>query len=88
MLQTCQNFLNRFPVSPDLVSVPIDGDIARPLEILTKGFYSRKQIDRELSYFVPLETPCLVQTTEKGSSLKPKTRWGIDVGCYREQPIF
>ena len=80
--------LNRFPVSSDLVSVPIDGDRARPLEILTKGFYSRRQIDRELSYFVPLGTPCLVQTTEKGSSLKPKTRWGIAVGCYREQPIF
>ena len=80
--------LNRFPVSSDLVSVPIDGDRARPLEILTKGFYSRRQIDRELSYFVPLGTPCLVQTTEKGSSLQPKTRWGIAVGCYREQPIF
>ena len=70
------------------MSVPIDGDRARPLEILTSGFYSRRQIDRELSYFVPLGTPCLVQTTEKGSSLKPKTRWGIAVGCYREQPIF
>ena len=50
--------LNRFPVSSDLVSVPIDGNRARPLEILTKGFYSRRQIDRELSYFVPLGTPC------------------------------
>ena len=29
-----------------------------------------------------------MQTTEKGSSLKPKTRWGVAVGCYREQPIF
>ena len=50
--------LNRFPVSSDLVSVPIDGDRARPLEILTSGFYTRRQIDRELSYFVPLGTPC------------------------------
>ena len=82
--------LNRFSLSSDLVSVPIDGDRAMPLEILTKGFYSRRKKDRELSYFVPLRTPCLVQTTEKGSSLKPKIRWGIAVGCYmyREQPIF
>ena len=38
--------LNRFPVSSDPVSVPIGGDRARPLEILTKGFYNRRQIDR------------------------------------------
>ena len=76
--------LNRFPVSSDLVSVPIDGDRARPLELLTKGFYSRRQIEKELPYFVPLGTPCLVQTTEKRSSLKPKTMWGIAIGCYKE----
>ena len=80
--------LDRFPVTSQEVSVPMDGDRARPLEIYTRGGYSRRQIDRELSYFVGLGTPCLVQTKEKGSSLNPKTRWGICIGMYRDQVCF
>ena len=80
--------LDRFPVTSQEVSVPMDGDRARPLEIYTRGGYSRRQIDRELSYFVGLGTPCLVQTKEKGSSLDPKTRWGICIGMYRDQVCF
>ena len=80
--------LDRFPTSSQSVFVPMDGDRARPLELYTRGAYSRRQIDRELSYFVGLGTPCLVQTKAKGSALKPKTRWGICIGMYMEQCIF
>ena len=71
--------LDRFPVSSQSVSVPMDGDRARPLELYTQdsygtACYSRRQTDRELSYFVGLGNPCLVQTKAKGSALKPKTR--------------
>ena len=46
--------LDRFPVSSQSVSVPMDGDRARPLELYTQDSYgaagySRRQIDRELS---------------------------------------
>ena len=73
--------LDRFPVTSQEVSVPVDGDRARPLEIYTRGGYSRRQIDRELSYFVGLGTPCLVQTKEKGSSLDPKRGGGYALEC-------
>jgi len=81
--------LNRFPVSSDSVAIPIDGDRVRPLEALTRGYYSRRQLDRELSYYVPTGTPCLVHDPKiGGSSLAPKVRWGIARGMYREQVIF
>ena len=81
--------LNRFPVTSDSVSVPMDGDSARPIEMLTRGYYSRRTIDRELSYYIPTGTPCLVHDPSvAGSSLAPKVRWGIARGMYREQVIF
>jgi hypothetical protein len=56
---------------------------------LTRGCYSRRQIDRELSYYVGVGTPCLVHDARvKGSALAPKTRWGIACGMYREQVWF
>ena len=52
-------------------------------------FYSRRQIDRELSYYISVGTPALVHNTKaKGSSLAPKTMWGIAVGMYRESVLF
>jgi hypothetical protein len=81
--------LNRFPVVSSDVAVSLDGDMARPLELLTRFCYSRRQIDRELSYYVPVGTPCLVHDHRiKGSALRPKTRWGIACGMYREQVWF
>jgi len=81
--------LNRFPVVSSDVAIPLDGDIARPLEMLTRGCYSRRQIDRELSYYVGVGTPCIVHDKRvKGSALRPKTRWGIACGMYREQVWF
>ena len=56
------------------------GDDMRPLEQMTDGAISRSLIDDELSYFVPVGTPCMVwDPSVKGSSLKSKVRWGIAV---------
>ena len=81
--------LSRFPVTAKDVSVPLDGDQARPLELITGLFYSRRQIDRELSYYVPIGTPALIHDVKaKGSTLGPKTMWGVAIGMYREAVIF
>lgn len=81
--------LNRFPNIATDVTAPTNGDQARPLELLTRGRYSRRQIDRELSYFVQIGTPALVHTPQvKGSTLAPKVRWGIAWGMYRDQVIW
>ena len=34
--------LNRFPVMSDDIAVPVDGDRALPIELLTRGQYSRR----------------------------------------------
>ena len=81
--------LNRFPNLATEVSAPIDGDQALPLEIISRGKYSRRQIYRELSYFTQVGTPALVHNPKvKGSTLAPKVRWGIAWGMYREQVIW
>jgi site-specific DNA-cytosine methylase len=90
--EACANsgvfLLNRFPTSTMAATNSIDGDRVRPLELFSRFHYSRRQIDRELSYYLPPGTPALVQTTAKGSLVGPKTRWGVAVGMYREQVIF
>jgi site-specific DNA-cytosine methylase len=80
--------LNRFPTTNLSAMGSIDGDRVRPLEMFTRFNYSRRQIDRELSYFLAPGTPAMVQTTAKGSALMPKTRWGVATGMYREQVMF
>ena len=81
--------LNRFPVTSAVAESPLDGDRKRPLEVLTNGWYSRRQIDRELEYFVPTGTPCLVHCHKaRGSTLGPKVRWGIASGMHRETCHF
>ena len=80
--------LDRLPLASQAPTLGPMGDRARPLELFTRGAYERRQIDRELSYFLLLGTPALVHNTSKGSALKPKTRWGIAIGMYREQVIF
>ena len=87
--QDAERLLNRLPPISSGYNIPLDGDRARPLEIATNFQYSRRQIDRELSYYVPVGTPCLVHDTlAKGSSLAPKVRWGIASGMYRETVKF
>ena len=67
----------------------MDGDQPLPIELITRGRYSRRQIYRELSYYVMPGTPALVHQPQiKGSTLAPKVRWGITWGMYREQLIF
>jgi hypothetical protein len=81
--------LNRFPNLAGDSTAPIDGDQALPLEILTRGHYSRRQLYRELSYFVQIGTPALVHAAKiKGSTLAPKVRWGVAWGMYREQVVW
>lgn len=79
--------LNRFPTAK-LDNMSLDGDAPRPLELFSRFSYSRRQIDRELSYWVAPGTPALVQTTAKGSELGPKTRWGVAIEMYREQVVW
>ena len=55
-LGQCEFLLNRLPVYSHEVNQPINGDRIRPLEALTRGAYSRRTVDKELStLFYPLE---------------------------------
>ena len=81
--------LNRFPILSQLSTMPADGDQARPLEVVTAGAYSRRQIDRELSYFAAVGTPVLVHDPKvKGNQLTPKASWWVVRGMYREQLVL
>jgi hypothetical protein len=81
--------LNRFPILSQMNTMPADGDQARPLERVTDGAYSRRQIDRELSYFLQPGTPVLVHDPKvKGSQLTPKSSWWVVRGMHREQLIL
>mgnify|MGYP002629519686 FL=1 len=88
-LSQCEFLLNRLPVVSHEVNQPIDGDRIRPLEALTRGSYSRRTIDKELSTFLPLGMPALVNIPAvRGSSLKSKARWGIAMGMLGSQCEF
>ena len=81
--------MNRFPNLAGDVTDPTDGDRASPLEKGTSGKYSRRKMMRELAYFQQAGTLALVhEPRAKGSQLKPKVRWGIVWGMYREQVVF
>ena len=87
-VQSAVFLLNRFPTTTLSAANSLDGDRPRPLEIYSRFNYSRRQIDRELSYYLAPGTPALVQTKEKGSSVAPKTRWGVAIAMYRDQVKF
>lgn len=81
--------LNRFANLATDVTAPINGDQALPLELITRGRYERRQIYRELSYYVMPGTPALVHVPAvKGSTLAPKVRWGIAESMYRDQVVW
>ena len=81
--------LCRFPILSQLSTMPTDGDQFRPLEVVTGGAYSRRQIDRELSYFMTLGSPVLVHDPAvKGSQFQPKSSWWVVRGMYREQLVL
>jgi site-specific DNA-cytosine methylase len=83
-----QFLLNRFPNTATDNTAPIDGDRERPLEKLTRGAYSRRQIDRELSYYVQVGRVALVHQPVKGSTLAPKVRWAVAWNMVREVPTW
>ena len=43
--------LNRFHVASDDLAISMDGDRSRTMEMISCGYYSRRQIDRELGYY-------------------------------------
>ena len=76
--------LNRHPMESRIQA--LDGTAPLPIEMATSTRYSRRQVERELSYFVQPATPAMVHVQEvKGSALKPKVRWGVATGMYRDQ---
>jgi hypothetical protein len=66
-----------------------DGDCVRPMEALSHGKHSRRQIDKELTYFCQAGKLAMVHCPKvKGSSLEPRVRWGVAWDHYRDQTIF
>ena len=81
--------LNRLPDSEQKANTPTDGDCVLPIELFTRFAYSRRQVMRELSYFLLPGTPALCHCTDvKGSAVEPKARWGIAKAMQREQVVF
>ena len=90
--------MRRFPIQSRSAKLPTDGDRASNLEEATQGAYSRRQIYREVYYFVPIGTPCLVHDEKAKGSQLPfnddgntagcKSAWMIADGMYREQVLF
>ena len=79
---------NLYPMAKDCVSG--DGDAPRPLERITGGKISRREIDNRLHHLIPIGTPCLIyQPKNKGSNLQvPKARWGVSIKMDKDMPIF
>ena len=81
--------LNRIPELDFGPTMPSDGDQQRPEEALTGGRISRRQLDRELSYYLAPGTPALVHDPSvKGSQFVNKSTWKVARGMYREQVVF
>ena len=71
------------------VAVSMDGDRQRPIGIFTNCRYGRQQVTREIDYYVPVGTPCLVHDHHAmGSTVGPKVRWGIASSMHRDVPEF
>ena len=81
--------LNRFPPVAALARDPPDGDVARPLEMITMGWYSRMAINSELCRFVLPGTLVLGhETGVKGSDVgHTKSDWVVAKGMLRKQLI-
>ena len=81
--------LNRFPPVAALARDPPDGDVARPLEMLTYGWYSRAKINKELCRFVLPGTLVLAHLSSvKGSDVgQPKSDWMVAKGMLGKQLI-
>ena len=86
----CEFLLNRLPLAAYNSNTPSDGDCASPLELMTRGAYSRRMISKDLSTFIPVGTLALCHMASiKGSNIKtPKARWGVACGTLGSQIHF
>jgi hypothetical protein len=79
--------LNRFALTRDTSSS--DGDAVRPIEKMTAGAYSRRRVDRELSYYLGPGTLALVYDARvKGSDVSSKVRFGVACGMISDIVLF
>jgi hypothetical protein len=79
--------LNRFALTRDTKSS--DGDAARPIENMTDGHYSRRRVDRELSYYLGPGTLAMVYDVKvKGSDVAAKVRFGVACGMVSDIVLF
>ena len=86
-VQAAEFLLNRFALTRDTKSS--DGDAIRPIEKLTAGSYSRRRIDRELSYYIGPGTLALVHDVRvKGSDVSAKVRFGVACGMISDVVLF
>ena len=78
--------LNRFPPKSALARDPIDGDLSRPLEGITHGWYSRTLINRELNNYVAPGTLILAHM----ANVTHRQYLGLvgHVNCGRKQHFF
>ena len=77
---------NCYPTTSQIVSS--DGDASRPLEILSKGRRSRRQLDNVLHHAVAFGSLAMVSNgTVKGSNITAsKARFGICIGMNVDMP--
>lgn len=89
-MDSTEFLLNRFPNNNDDDPRPYDGDEVLPLEKLSRGGKSRRELRGQLESFVMAGTPCLVHKPKvKGSNMGTvKARWGIACSMYDNQVIF
>jgi hypothetical protein len=81
--------LNRFPPVAALARNAPDGDVARPIEMLTYGWYSRRQINLELCNFVLPGTLVLAHNSSaKGSNVDiTKSEWVVVCEMLQKQLV-
>ena len=72
---------NRHPPYSLDANVPLDGDMASPIERMFLGYVSHHQVYREIDCFVAVGTLAMCHVKKvKGSDLEPKVRWAVAIG--------
>ena len=62
-------------------NIPLDGDMASPIERMFLGYVSHHQVYREIDCFVAVGTLAMCHVKkDKGSDLEPKVRWAVAIG--------
>ena len=61
--------------------MPLDGEMASPIERMFLGYVSHHQVYREIDCFVAVGTLAMCHVKKvKGSDLEPKVRWAVAIG--------